>query len=201
MVEIIELSDESRSISMSTLVRLRARDALAWIRLSQLFSPLVFHWVLKAGISGEDAQDVVQEVFRVVVTRIDDFDRDRPQATFRGWLFTITRNKVLAHRRRSSQAPRAIGGSDALRWFEQVEADEDLSFDAQSGMPSLCKRALSLIRHEFNDTAWTAFLRVVVERQQPTDVARDLEISVNTVYLSKSRILRRLREEIGSLNV
>jgi RNA polymerase sigma-70 factor (ECF subfamily) len=190
---------ESESLSLSTLDRLRIRDPRAWERLSTLFSPLVYYWVLKAGAQAEDAQDLVQEVFRVVLMRIDDFRRDRPGSTFRGWLFAITKNKLAAHRRRHLLAPRARGGSDAVRWFEQIEADDELEFDADSGIESLCHRVLTLINHEFNETDWTVFTRVVVEQRRPDEVAQDLQISVNSVYLAKSRILRRLRQEIGSL--
>ncbi|HWA98634.1 MAG TPA: sigma-70 family RNA polymerase sigma factor [Pirellulales bacterium] len=178
---------------------MRCRDALAWSRFAALFAPLVFHWVLKTGVHGEDAKDVVQEVFRAVVTRIDDFRRDQPNSTFRGWLFTITRNKLLAHRHHVQCQPQAAGGSTARAVLEQV-AEPDLEFTDAEGLGPLCARALTLIRNEFSEASWQAFWRMVVDQQAPADVARELQISVNSAYLAKSRILRRLRQEIGSLD-
>ncbi|HEY5314701.1 MAG TPA: hypothetical protein VIK18_19360, partial [Pirellulales bacterium] len=82
--------------------------------------------------------------------------------------------------------------------LEQVPAVPELDFDENEGIDSLCQRAMALVRNEFSDTAWQAFLRVVVDQQPPNLAASELEISVNSVYLAKSRILRRLRQEIDS---
>ena len=66
---------------------------------------------------------------------------------------------------------------------------------------SLVRRhvVFDLIRSEFSETACTAFLRVVVDGAAPKDVADELQISVNSVYLAKSRILRRVRDELGDV--
>jgi len=44
-----------------------------------------------------------------------------------------------------------------------------------------------------------AFRRVVMEEADVKEVAQELEVSVNVVYLARSRILRRLREEFADL--
>src|SRR5690349_18372378 len=81
----------------------------------------------------EDAADVAQEVFRTVAARIQDFRRDRPGDTFRGWLWTITRHKIGDHLRRLQRQPSAAGGSDAqmglLNLPEQVPDDEESAAD------------------------------------------------------------------------
>ncbi len=189
----------SESLSLSTLDRLRANDQEAWHRLSEVFSPLVFYWVLKCGVQREDAQDVVQDVFRVVVMRIHDFQRDQPGSTFRGWLFAITKRKLATHWRRLHLSPQAVGGSESLRRFEQIEAQHEMDFDVDTGIEMLCHRVLELIRNEFSDTSWGIFTRVVLRLENPSAVAREMQVSVNTVYLTKSRILHRVRKEIGSL--
>jgi RNA polymerase sigma-70 factor (ECF subfamily) len=169
--------------------------------MSEAFAPLVYRWVLRAGLNPEDAKDVVQDVFRAVIVKIADFHRERPGDSFRGWLFAITRNKLGDFYRRRLRSPRALGGSDALRRLQQVETD-DTSADGSpdDGIKALCDRALRLIRSEFKESDWRAFLHVVVNGQPPGDIARDLNISVNSVYLAKSRILRRLRQELGDLD-
>ena len=53
------------------------------------------------------------EVFRSVAEHLVEFRRDRPGDSFRGWLRTITRNKVRDHFRRRAGEPRAAGGTDA----------------------------------------------------------------------------------------
>src|ERR1700683_3329399 len=82
------------STPSSLLAGLRATDPLAWRRLAELYAPLVFHWCRGQGLQANDAEDVVQEVFLVIHQRICDFRRVTPEASFRGWLWGITRNKL-----------------------------------------------------------------------------------------------------------
>ena len=63
----------------------------------------------------------------------------------------------------------------------------------------LFQRAMDIIRLDFEDVTWNAFWRTVVEGHLPIDVARDLGISMNSVYLARSRILRRFRDEFQEL--
>src|SRR5262245_4007027 len=79
----------------STLLRkVRGQTPGAWERLFDLYSPLVYHWARQAGLQEADAADVVQEVFRSVVLHLPGFRRERPGDSFRGWLWTITQNKL-----------------------------------------------------------------------------------------------------------
>src|SRR5262245_5033284 len=92
---LIGMSSEPTSLTL--VDRVRTRDEDAWKRLVGLYSPLVLYWCGRWGVRGEDARDVVQEVFQAVAAGIADFRRDRPGDTFRGWLRGVTRNKVLMH--------------------------------------------------------------------------------------------------------
>jgi RNA polymerase sigma-70 factor (ECF subfamily) len=191
-------SDTASSISSSLLLRLKARHPEAWDRLANLYGPLVHHWCLRTGLQEADAEDVVQEVFRTVAARIATFRRQRKGDTFRGWLFTITRNKIGDFVRRRRGRANASGGTDALVQLSEVAADEDLASATESTeVGGLYQRVLGLVRFQFEERTWQAFWRVVVAGQSPADVAADLDVTVNTVYIAKSRILRRLREELG----
>src|SRR3954451_16054692 len=88
------------SISNSLLEGVKSRDARAWQRLVDLYGPLVYHWCCRPGLRREDRADIFQEVFRTLAEKIDIFCRDRPGGTFRGWLRTITRNKIADHFRK-----------------------------------------------------------------------------------------------------
>jgi RNA polymerase sigma-70 factor (ECF subfamily) len=172
------------------LLGLKARDPRAWQRLAFLYAPLVYRWCRQRGLQAADADDVVQEVFRTVLARIGDFRRDRPQDTFRGWLWMITRNKLGDHFRRAARV-----GLTAAETLEQLPAEEP-TIEPDVG-ESLYRRALDLIRPQFEETTWRAFWRVVVEDGSPANVAAELGITPNAVYLAKARVLRRLREELG----
>jgi RNA polymerase sigma-70 factor (ECF subfamily) len=190
------------STSLTLLDRVKARDQAAWERMVSLYSPLIYHWCRQAGLQAADAADVGQEVFQAVARKVADFRHDREGDTFRGWLRTITRNKICDHARNAQSGGVGAGGSDALAALAQVAADaSSASGDAadESDAALVYRRALDLVRSEFEAPTWDAFWRVTIDNQCPEDVARKLGMTLNAVYLAKSRILRRLREEFTEL--
>src|SRR5689334_12828518 len=104
--------DKNLSVAASLLERLRGGETGAWDRLAELYGATVYVWCRRAGVSEADAPDVSQEVFSAVARHIADFRRERPGDSFRGWLWTITRNKVRDHRRRHAGQARAAGRND-----------------------------------------------------------------------------------------
>lgn len=189
-------------MSSSLLQRLRDRDPDAWRRLVRLYYPLVRHWCLRAGLRTEDAADVAQEVFRALAGNVVRFDRDGGKNSFRGWLHGITRRQILAHRRHQNRQPEAAGGTDALRGLAQVPeavVEEPSAAEDASERTGLLRRALAMLRHEVEERTFQAFWRAAVEGHTPADIAADLGMTVNSVYLAKARLLRRLRAEFGDL--
>jgi RNA polymerase sigma-70 factor (ECF subfamily) len=186
------------STAASLLENARQQSPGGWERLTTLYGPLVYSWSRRGGCRAEDAADIVQEVFRAVVMHLSDFRRDRRGDSFRGWLWTITQNKIRDLRRRQAGQPAAVGGTDALqRLLQTPDIQNSSSEDSAPLRPnSLLTRALELIRLEFEDRTWQAFWGVVAEGRKPAEVALALGLSVNAVYVARSRILRRLREEL-----
>jgi RNA polymerase sigma-70 factor (ECF subfamily) len=193
--------DRNPSVAASLLERLRTGVAGAWERLAGLYGATVYVWCRRAGVSEADAPDVSQEVFSAVARHIDDFRRERPGDSFRGWLWTITRNKARDHRRRHADQARAVGGTTAQEVMNQVAesaaSESETEQEPRSG--DLYRRALELIRSEFEERTWRAFLMVTVEDRLPADVAVELGTTPGAVYIAKSRVLKRLREEFGDL--
>jgi RNA polymerase sigma-70 factor (ECF subfamily) len=179
-------------------------DQEAWNRLVHLYGPLVYSWCCKAGLQEADAADVGQEVFRAVARRIGEFRHDRKEDSFRGWLRTIARNKMADFARQRADGHHGVGGSDALtRLYEiadQAEtADPNAAADEINDEHTVLRRAVEMILSDFKPESRQAFLWVVVEGRDPADVAHELGISLNAVYLAKSRIKRRLRLEFEGL--
>jgi RNA polymerase sigma-70 factor (ECF subfamily) len=194
-------ASSSRRTSLSLLEGIRGNDADAWRRLVYLYSPLIYSWFGKAGVRPPDADDAVQEVFKAAVARLGDFRCDRPGDSFRGWLRVITRNVLLAHRRLQAQRCQAAGGSDALRQLQEAPdpADPAEEDDSPSELRRLYLRALELVRAEFEDRTWQAFWLVAVEGRTTAEVAAQTGVSAAAVRQAKSRVLRRLKEEVGDL--
>lgn len=196
-------SDASSSATSRSLIeRLRRNETPAWRDLVQLYSPLIIHWCQKSGLAAQDCADINQEVFRAVVANIESFRKEKPSDTFRGWLRTITRNKVHDHFRRAGKQPLAVGGTDAnLRLTQAADADDELVRDEDDlrAEHELFARAIGMIRREFKPQTWDAFWRVVVDGQSATDVAEKLGMRPGTVRVAKSRVLKRLRQQLGDL--
>jgi RNA polymerase sigma-70 factor, ECF subfamily len=197
-------SASSYGTSRSLLARVRAEDPSAWSRLVTLYAPLVFQWCRRARLQHHDVEDVFQEVFRAVLSRVGEFRKTRPGDTFRGWLFTITRNKVRDHFRRAGREPQGEGGTAALLRFSRIEApgrdEPESGVEAASSSGAqrcLFRRALELIRGEFREPTWKAFWSTAVEGQSAADVAAELGMTAGAVRVARSRVLRRLREEMG----
>jgi RNA polymerase sigma-70 factor (ECF subfamily) len=188
--------------SLSLLQRIRNGDASGWYRVVDLYTPMVHHWCRRWGVEGADADDVLQEVFKAASQSIDTFRRERAGDTFRGWLRSIARNRALALWRSRDRQPEAPGGSDAqqrLREIPESDADDTNDPEEANQLTALVQRALALLRGEFEPRTWEAFWLVTAEGRPAADVATELGMTANAVRMAKSRVLRRLREELGDL--
>ena len=182
--------------SASLVEGVKRGDAEAWRRLTRLYGPLVYAWCRRAGLQAADAEDVLQDTFVTVASRIGEFRHGGEGHTFRGWLWTITRFKIGDWLRKQSRHPVGTGGSEALRRLNETPEPE-LPQDEPVGPSGLHARALELVRGEFEERTWKAFWGVVVEGGDPVEVASALGMSRNAVYVARSRVLRRLRESLG----
>lgn len=190
------VSGATESTSSSLIDRVRALEDDAWQQLVDLYGPLIYYWCRQSNVDADDAADVTQEVFRSVAKNIAAFRKDRPGDTFRGWLWTITRNKILDHFREKATRPRAAGGSDFHQQLQELPAEEEPTTGTKA-VRHLLQRALDQVRGDFSDQTWQAFYMGVVEGRTSTEIATELGISPNAVRKAKVRVLRRLREEIG----
>jgi RNA polymerase sigma-70 factor (ECF subfamily) len=184
------------------LDRARDRDRAAWERLVNMYEPLVLRWCRHAKLGTADAADVTQEVFLAVSGHLADFRGVQTGQSFRGWLRTITRRKICDHLRQVPPDQAPTGGNDAYQELLKVHAAEppdspDIELADEVGV--LYRSALELIVAEFEELTWKAFWRVVVEEQPAAGVAQDLAMSRNAVYIAKTRVLQRLREEFKDL--
>ncbi|HUG71112.1 MAG TPA: sigma-70 family RNA polymerase sigma factor [Pirellulaceae bacterium] len=142
------LSASRDSTSASLIARARVGDGQAWERLAELYGPVVYRWSRQAGLQDSDAADVMQEVFRDVARGLDGFEKQKEGDTFRGWLWTITRNQIRRLFNRQTRQPRPVGGTAANHKLEQTPdlLDQPSVPDDATVRTALVQRALVLIQ-------------------------------------------------------
>ncbi len=181
--------------SVSLLQRLRQpAEQNAWGRFVELYTPLLFYWACRLGMQESDAADLVQDVFAVLVQKLPGFTYDEGKS-FRGWLRTIVYNKWRDFQRRRAADP--AGGVAALPG--DLAAPESDTFWEREYRQHLVGRALDLMQSEFQPATWKACWECVVSGRPAAEVALELGLSVDAVYAAKSRVLRRLRQELSGL--
>ncbi|MCA9052751.1 MAG: sigma-70 family RNA polymerase sigma factor [Planctomycetaceae bacterium] len=191
-------SSNTGSTSHTLLGRVRKREASAWQRFAEIYTPLVYAWARRGGLQASDAADIVQEVFHRVADRIDQFGCDREGGSFRGWLRAIARNEVrLLYRRRGQRAEFAGAEIDPQDLAEIPDWDRDDSEEsATADRHYVLHRTLRVIRADFEEPTWQSFWRTVVDGEPPAVVAGEVGLSAGAVRQAKLRVLCRLRQEL-----
>jgi RNA polymerase sigma factor (sigma-70 family) len=183
----------------SLLLRLKdLRDQEAWADFVAIYAPLVYGFGRQRGLQEADARDLTQEVLRAVATSAERLEYDPERGSFRSWLYTVTRNKYLDLMRGRGQPGRGTGDSDVLARLNEEPAREEDQWE-QEYQHQVFAWAGARVRGEFEDSTWQAFWQVAVEGKKAKQAAADLKLTVAAVYIAKSKILARLREEIQPL--
>jgi RNA polymerase sigma-70 factor (ECF subfamily) len=188
--------------SYTLLERLQhAPGETAWQRMVDLYTPLIRNWLRRYSLLDQDADDLVQDVLAVVVRRLPDFHK-RPQVgAFRRWLRTITVNCLRDFWRNQRFTLKGAGNVDFGGMLDQLEDPEsELSklWDREHD-EFVTRRLLEMIRPRFEAKTWLAFQRHALEGVSVDQVARELGLSVNAVFIAKSRVLHMLRQESQEL--
>jgi RNA polymerase sigma-70 factor (ECF subfamily) len=177
------------------LERLRRRDdAAAWTRFTDLYTPLLYHWARQLAAQPTDAADLVQDVLATLVLHLPDFRYD-PAQSFRAWLRSILVNRWRTSRRHPPPLPLASDPvTPPTNGVEQLDEQEETEYRLY-----LLRETLQTLEPEFSSTIWKAFEEHVLAGRSADEVASHLNIAPGTVYVAKSRILKRLRQELAGL--
>lgn len=184
----------------SLLLRIRdASDREAWRQFVDLYAPLIYGLARKRGLQDADAADVTQDVFRAVAVAVPSWNYDPKRGSFRGWLYTVTRNKIndfvsgRKHARGTGDTATQMYLEEQPDWATPAEDETAWQREAQQRVFAW---AAERIRGDFQEATWKAFWQVAVEGKSGEEAARSLHMSVGAVYVAKSRVLARLKKEI-----
>jgi RNA polymerase sigma-70 factor, ECF subfamily len=180
----------------SLLERLRRpAEAHAWAKFVELYTPFLFYWARRVGLPEQDAADLVQDVFALLVQKLPEFAYDEHKS-FRSWLRTVTLNKWRENQRRRAATPLPVCADSVLEQITEP-AGQDL-WEAEYRQ-YVVGRALELMKSDFQPATWKACWEIVAVGRPAGEVAAELGMTVGAVYAAKFRVLGRLREELAGL--
>jgi RNA polymerase sigma-70 factor, ECF subfamily len=185
----------------SLLLRAQAGEANAWKDLTDLYRPLIIGWLNRQGVPAVDLEDLSQDVLLSVVKNLPTFEHSGHRGAFRAWLRTIVCSRTIDYWRATDASTQASGGSGATAALQQIaDPDSDLNrqWDEEHDRYVLgC--LLDLVEAEFEPATLRAFRRLALDGASGAEVAEELGLSVAAVYVAKSRVLKRIRQEAEGL--
>ena len=185
----------------SLLVRLRdPGDGEAWQLFVDLYAPLVYGLARKRGLQDADAADLTQEVCRTVTDAVRRLEYDPRKGTFRGWLYTIARNRLCDLMERTCRQPRGSGDSDVQVFLEaQPDRSEERDVWEREYERQVFRWAADQVRDQFREATWKAFWLTAVDGKSVEEAGGSLGMSAGAVHIARSRVLARLKEVIRPL--
>lgn len=180
------------STRASLIDGLRTDQESSWRRLMAVYAPQVYRWARRMGVRTEDAIDVGQEVFRSIAEGMPAFRRGSNRGSFRGWIRTITKHSAIDFLRRQGREPILIGGDMSQAHLKASCADAN-SVESITRYFEITQ-ALDAVRPDFAVSTWLAFELTVLHERSAKDVADEIGLSPNAVYVARSRVLSRVRE-------
>ena len=185
----------------SLLLRAQTGEEQAWKDLTDLYRPLIIGWLNRQGVPPADLEDVSQDVLLTVVKRLPSFEHSGRPGAFRSWLRTIVCSRTMDYWRGIDGSKQASGTSDAAAAVQQIEdpnSDLNRRWDEEHDRYVLgC--LLDLVAEEFEPTTLNAFRRVTLDGVSGAEAARELGLTLPAVYMAKSRVLKRIRQEAEGL--
>lgn len=182
---------------VSLLERLRkpaAEAQQAWSQFVRLYTPLLYAGVRRFGLTGADADDVVQDIFAQLVRKLPELSYQ--QGRFRSWLWTVLAHKCQERARRQKRVPSPAGDESLAN---VADSDNVAAWAEAEYNRFIVDRALQALQSEFAPDIWELFRLYVIEERSAAEVSEAKGVTVNAVYLAKSRVFRRLRKELQGL--
>jgi RNA polymerase sigma-70 factor (ECF subfamily) len=194
-------SDSSaRTGSVLLLLLGNPTDAECWNAFVDRYAPRIYGWCRQWKLQEADAQDVTQEVLAQLVQKLRTFSYDPHKGTFRGWLKTLTHHAWCDYLEGRRRAGGGEGDGKTLARLDTLEAREDLLkalaevFDLE-----LLAEAQARVQLQVSARDWKIFQDLAVDGRSGPAVARELGMTVSAILMARSRVQKKLRQEIRRL--
>ena len=197
----------SPSTRSSIIERIKnSDDKTAWGYFDTTYRKLIYGYALKRGLTHEEAEDVTQDTMHAIAKGIKTFEYNPEHASFKKWLFTIARRKLVDQiRNKQGQPPIQHRAADDDRSTATVDREEDLDESAleahwnREWSVYLVGMALQNIKSQVSIEQYQIYDLYVVKGRTVSEVAKTLAVTSNKVYIAKSRIDPLLKKELTAL--
>lgn len=194
----VPLSEKSESsVSTTILERAKLGDHNAFKKIMNLYVRLVYYWCRRSNIQAADSEDVVQLVFAAASRGLPGFQRVKREQSFRAWLRVITRSKIADFYREQAKIACSIGGDSG--WEKQIISETPENAELSLELVYVFEKVKAFVIGEFSSWHGRAFLMHMVDGMSVSEVAEEFGVEKNAIYILKSRILKRLRDEFGNI--
>jgi RNA polymerase sigma factor (sigma-70 family) len=181
----------------SLLLRVRdVGDIEAWRTFVNIYAPVIYRFSKRHGLQDADGTDLTQDVLSEVARAMRSFEYEPDRGRFRDWLLIVTRRKLYRFRERQARRPEYDREAKELEGVADDRNDVDWN-EAYSAQ--VLKVALERIESHFQPATWHAFKAVWIENRSAAETADLLSLRIDQVYLAKSRVLKRLSEEVREI--
>ncbi len=167
----------------------------AWRLLHDRCYPLLFEYGRRKGLQPTDAEDAAQEALADFATAYREGEYDRARGRLRQWLYGFAAHRIKRVQQRNQKVGHIPNAEGRTQFFNDLPAPDEIDAiwetEWERHVLQLCREQ---IRREFQSDHVAAFEKYALEGLPPDEVAAVTGMSVNAVYICKSRILARLRE-------
>ncbi len=172
------------------------QDVEAWLEFASIYQPLIFNICRSKGMQHADATDVTQEVLARVAKAIETFNYNDRGATFRGWLYRITRNMAMDFFRQRKRNLLAQTERPIDPWVDNEPSCEEAREFQTEFRRQVFVVVAKAVQAQVKPDTWTAFWQTEMEQRSVEEVAANLGMTAGAIYVARSRILARLKKEV-----
>jgi RNA polymerase sigma-70 factor (ECF subfamily) len=185
----------------SLLVRIKdSDDTEAWGQFVDLYGPLLYRFGKRKGLQDADAADMMQDALQRVSQSISKFEYDPNLGRFRSWLFLLASQCISNQLKKQARQPVGSADSGVARMIELTPSVDDEAVWENEYRQYILNWAMEQIRDQFAESTWRAFFETAIKNRSTEEVASELQMSVGAVYIAKSRVTKRLRAKVASVD-
>jgi RNA polymerase sigma-70 factor (ECF subfamily) len=180
----------------SLLIKLNDNTPQSWQEFSLCYKPMISNWLKSYHLQPGDIEDLTQEIMVFVFENINSFEHNGRIGAFRNWLRSVTLNICRNYLRKTQPSMQENLTHLTLLLAELEDAHSNQSYLFNLAHDRVIVQILleNLVEHFQTETIEIFKLHVIEELSAPETAAK-MQVSVASVHVAKSRVLRRLRQD------